>query len=105
LKRYNTDLFNTDILYDEKTIFKNKIKFKFSDDYYNNFNQKANNTHANTISKSNTLTYASERTNEHLYNLINIDNKKTIEHKSGIILTNTNIIYNKPKISNSFNII
>lgn len=101
LKRYNTDLFNFDILNDEKTIFKNKIKCKFSDDYYNNFNQKTNNTHANTISNSNTLTYVSERTNENLFNLINTD-KKTIEQKSRIILTNPNIVYNKPKISNSF---
>ena len=101
LKRYNTDLFNFDILNDEKTILKNKIKCKFSDDYYNNFNQKTNNTHANTISNSNTLTYVSERTNENLFNLINTD-KKTIEQKSRIILTNPNIVYNKPKISNSF---
>ena len=104
LKRYNTDLFNSDILNDEKTIFKNKIKSKLNDDYYNNFNQKTNNTHANTISNSNTLTYVSERTNENLFNLINTDNKKTIEQKSRIILTHPNIVYNKPKISNSFNI-
>ena len=106
LKRYYTDLFDSDILNDEKTIFKNKIKCKYSEDYYNNniFNQKTNNTHANTISNSNTLTYVSERTNENLYNLINIDNKKTIEQKNRIILTNPNIVYNKPKISNSFNI-
>ena len=106
LKRHNhnTDLFYSGSLNDEKNIFKNKIKCKFSDDYYNKFNQKTNNTHANTISNSNTLTYVSERTNENLYNLINIDNKKTIEQKSKIILTNPSIVYNKPKISNSFNI-
>ncbi len=104
-KRCNTDLLNFDILNDEKTIFKNKIKYQFNDDYNNFFNQKTINTHANTISNSNTLTYLSERTNENFYNIINNDNKKkSIEQKSRIILTNVNIVYNKPKISSSFNI-
>ena len=104
-KRCNTDLLNFDILNDEKSIFKNKIKYQFNDDYNNFFNQKTINTHANTISNSNTLTYLSERTNENFYNIINNDNKKkSIEQKSRIILTNVNIVYNKPKISSSFNI-
>jgi len=104
-KRCITDLLNFDISNDEKTIFKNKIKYQFNDDYNNFFNQKTNNTHANTISNSNTLTYLSERTNENFYNIINNDNKKkSIEQKSRIILTNANIVYNKPKISSSFNI-
>ena len=71
IKRFNTtNSFNiNDSIYDDNTFNSKKIKsnlnnFKLDDDIHNYvFTQRTHNTHANTISNSNTLSYISEKTN------------------------------------------
>ena len=104
LKKYHRDFFNTEILNENNdTEFNNTVKYKLDDDNAKShiFNQRTNNTNANTISNSNTLTYISERTNDNC----NYNTKKSIDSKKQIGLKINNIIYNKPKISNGLNIL
>jgi hypothetical protein len=104
LKKYHKDFFNSEILNENNdTEFNNTIKYKLDDDNAKSpiFNQKTNNTNANTISYSNTLTYISERTNDNY----NFHTKKSIDSKNRIGLNINKIIYNKPKISNGINIL
>jgi hypothetical protein len=104
LKKYHKDFFNSEILNENNdTEFNNTIKYKLDDDNAKSpiFNQKTNNTNANTISYSNTLTYISERTNDNY----NFHTKKSIDSKNRIGLKINKIIYNKPKISNGINIL
>lgn len=114
IKRFNTtNSFNiNDSIYDDNTFNSKKIKsnlnnFKLDDDIHNYvFTQRTHNTHANTISNSNTLSYISEKTNENNNNdYLNkcLDNKNKIIKKNKHFLKKTNIIYNKPKITNIIN--
>ena len=104
LKNYHRDLFNTEILNENNDIeFNNSIKYKLDDENTKShkFNQRTNNTNANTISNSNTLTYISERTNDNC----NYNTRKSIESKKRLGLKKNIIIYNKPKIPNGLNIL
>ena len=104
LKNYHRDLFNTEILNENNDIeFNNSIKYKLDDEntQSHKFNQRTNNTNANTISNSNTLTYISERTNDNC----NYNTRKSIESKKRLGLKKNIIIYNKPKIPNGLNIL
>lgn len=104
LKKYHREFFNSEILNENNDKeLNNTGKYKLDDDNTKShkFNQRTNNTNANTISNSNTLTYISERTNDNC----NYHTKKSIESKNRIGLKMNNIIYNKPKISNGLNIL
>ena len=104
LKNYHRDLFNTEILNENNDIeFNNSVKYKLDDENTKShkFNQRTNNTNANTISNSNTLTYISERTNDNC----NYNTRKSIESKKRLGLKKNIIIYNKPKIPNGLNIL
>ena len=103
-KRFNTtNTFNDNIIiYDDNTSFIKKTKYsnlnnncKLDDSSHNYvFTQRTNNTHANTISNS-TLTHVSDKTIE-----INNTNDYS-SHKNKSYLKGTNIIYNKPKLTNN----
>ena len=113
MKRFNTTkAYNiNDSNYDDNTFNSKKIKYnlnnyKLDDDIQNYvFTQRTNNTHANTISNSNTLSYVSEKTYENTHDYLNkcLDNINTTNNKNKHFLKKSNIIYNKPKIANIIN--
>ena len=112
LKRYNTSNnnkleainggndFKTITNNGSKRMSFNKSIYKLDDDNNHNhlLTQRTNNTHANTISNSNTLTYVSEKTNGNINENKNINNQK-----NKTILNSNNIVYTKPKLPQTFN--
>ena len=81
----------------KKKKYKNLTNCKLDDEIYNYvFTQRTNNTHANTVSNSNTLTYVSEKTIE------NNNNENLINQKNKSKLKGSNIVYNKPKLGNNY---
>ena len=111
LKRFNThnsfnynNNNNNNIIYDDNISSLNCKKKKYNylknckldDEIYNYvFTQRTNNTHANTVSNSNTLTYVSEKTIEN-------NNENLINQKNKNKLKGSNIIYNRPKLGHNY---
>ena len=88
---------NISSLNNKKKKYKNLTNCKLDDEIYNYvFTQRTNNTHANTVSNSNTLTYVSEKTIE------NNNNENLINQKNKSKLKGSNIVYNKPKLGNNY---
>ena len=108
--RHNTCNFDNSDIINEGNEYKNNalackkfckkgINKSEDENYYNRiFTQKTNNTNANTLS-SNTLTYISEKANE---NNLNVNDNKKVVNQINKFLKKNNIVYNKPKLQNSF---